>query len=187
MIRRKYAALLFDRGCPVLSIALYLCKDKEYKNLQELLLKTENIELKDPERQHFTDEEVKKLQEFEKVYGQFLLSIILTNDLEDPFHLKLANRELDLQEQDMQRASTNFNINSCYGYLITFLAFLYIFMLTWLPIPPDHIRFADTALGAVIGSALQPVLNHYLNKHQPERMYKPPDKKKDVCEEEEDE
>ena len=40
--------------------------------------------------------------------------------------------------------------------------FTYIMLMTFLPIPTDNIRFADTSLGFVLGSILSTVITYYL-------------------------
>lgn len=168
MLRHKYAALLYDRGLSVLSIALYLCKPKEYTQLQELIKKICDIDICDP-NVDFTDEQITKLKDFEKVYNQVLLGIILGNDMEDPFHVQLINREMDLKEQSAQQSSRNFNFTCWYGACLTLLGFMYLFMVTWIPIPPEHMRFADTGLGAIIGSLIQTITNYFFQLREQQK------------------
>lgn len=46
------------------------------------------------------------------------------------------------------------------------LGFLYIFLITFVPIPDQNIRFADTVLGVVIGTIISTVFQYYFGSSQ---------------------
>lgn len=190
MVKRNYAALLFNSGVSILAIALYLSKQNEYAQLRELVRTATGVDLASAELVKFSPEDIEALSKFENDYKQFLLGIILGSDLEDPFHIQ-RERELDLQEQNSNRISTNFNFTYWYGACITLFVMMYIFMVTWIPIPPGHERFADTCLGALIGSWMQTVINRFFTSQPNNNLFSklsPFNKKKkeDECEDEDD-
>ena len=41
------------------------------------------------------------------------------------------------------------------------MAFTYIFLITFLTIPADNIRFADTVLGFLLGTVIATILNFF--------------------------
>lgn len=47
------------------------------------------------------------------------------------------------------------------GAIILVVGFSYIIAITWLPIPEDNQRFADTCLGFILGSLLATVINFF--------------------------
>ena len=48
-----------------------------------------------------------------------------------------------------------------FGVILTIASLSYIAAITWIPIPPDNIRFADTSLGFVLGTLLATVINFF--------------------------
>ena len=41
------------------------------------------------------------------------------------------------------------------------MGFVYIYLITFIPIPKDNVRFADTTLGFVLGSCIGLVLSYF--------------------------
>lgn len=48
-----------------------------------------------------------------------------------------------------------------FGFAVTGAAIIYIYLITWIAIPEQNIRFADTALGFIQGSLLSPVMGFF--------------------------
>lgn len=46
------------------------------------------------------------------------------------------------------------------------LGFLYIFLVTFIPIPVQNVRFADTVLGVVIGTIITTVYQYFFGSSQ---------------------
>lgn len=44
----------------------------------------------------------------------------------------------------------------------TVYAMVYILLITYIPIPPDSIRFADTILGFLLGTIVATIINYFL-------------------------
>jgi hypothetical protein len=89
--------------------------------------------------------------EFEKLlkdYEERELSLLLA-DVKDARDMQ----KTALNQQD------NFSKRFVYYFaaVSSFLSFAYIFLITFVPIPPENQRFADTILGVVIGMVLASV------------------------------
>ena len=58
-----------------------------------------------------------------------------------------------------------------FGVAITIVSITYVFLITWLPIPEDNLRFADTALGFILGSLLSQVVNFFFGSSMQKTDY----------------
>jgi hypothetical protein len=56
-------------------------------------------------------------------------------------------------------AFSKYQSNRKIAWFLLCTSMLYIYMLTFINIPPDNVRFADTALGFVLGTILGTVVN----------------------------
>lgn len=91
---------------------------------------------------------------------------------------EVALKKLDFEEiriyladlnsaRDMQKAALSqedlFSKRFIYYYamFITFVSFVYIFMITFSPIPEGSVRFADTVLGFLLGVGLSSIINFF--------------------------
>jgi zinc transporter ZupT len=69
--------------------------------------------------------------------------------------------------RDMQKVALNqgdiFSKRFIYYFAIgiTSISFLYIFLVTFVPIPKDNVRFADTVLGFLLGIGLAQIFNFF--------------------------
>ena len=73
-----------------------------------------------------------------------------------------VNNARDMQKQALSQDDI-FSKRYVY-YLATFwsfVAFTYIFLITFLTIPADNIRFADTVLGFLLGTVIATILNFF--------------------------
>ena len=48
-----------------------------------------------------------------------------------------------------------------YASGVTFISFVYIFCITFIPLPKDNQRFADVILGFLLGSLIGSILQYY--------------------------
>lgn len=58
------------------------------------------------------------------------------------------------------------------GAILVFVSFIYIFLITWIPIPEQNIRFVDTALGFLLGTVISTIIMYFFgasatNAHLP--------------------
>jgi len=86
---------------------------------------------------------------------------------------ELNYKELELEfkntdsARDMQKAALGqddiFSKRFVYYYasFVTFISFLYIFMITFMVIPESSERFADTVLGFLLGVGLSSIINYF--------------------------
>ena len=97
-------------------------------------------------------EEVVRLQELEMQYADSLEKAYL-GDVQDARGLQKAA----LQQED------KFSKQFIYWYAtaVTILTFIYIFLITFLPIPEKSIRFADTILGFLLGVLISTITNYF--------------------------
>lgn len=163
MYRINYATVLSSRGLRTLPIAFRIAGPHEFDQLVKVIRAVTNLDLADEQvLQSLTDDDINKLDQFEKDNSTFLLGMIFSGDMEDPFHSEKAGSEAyKLQDHDNKMAENTNQFQQNYGAAISMCALLYIFMVTWIPIPPENLRFADTALGMVIGTLIQPVVTNY--------------------------
>lgn len=47
------------------------------------------------------------------------------------------------------------------GAILVFVSFLYIFLITWIPIPEQNIRFVDTSLGFLLGTVISTIIMYF--------------------------
>lgn len=157
--KRNHAAEFFAKGLNLISIALYLARPDEYQQLKKILHEVTGIDLGAKNVLDNMDEQLHQtLIDFEKDHSNLLLGIILSTELDDPFHIK-ANNELAVDKQ----ISRTYTFRYWIGAVILFVSFLYIFGVTFLPIPPVNQRLADTILGLIIGGGMQQVTNFYFS------------------------
>lgn len=67
------------------------------------------------------------------------------------------NREKILDHDSS--SSTNFQY--VIGGLLMFFALVYVVSITWVPIPSDNVRFADTTLGFMLGTVISTLINFF--------------------------
>lgn len=107
-----------------------------------------------PKVRNLTEEDVAALNRFETTYFATIMDM-LENDIVASRGLKYANKvqkELDARYVFWLSA------------FILGVGFLYIFSITWLPIPETNLRIADTITGVFIGSIIVTIINYFYNK-----------------------
>lgn len=67
------------------------------------------------------------------------------------------------QTQTIQKSSNSKSMMLVYwfGIALALAAILYMIMITWIPIPENNIRFADTSLGFILGSMLSTIIQYF--------------------------
>lgn len=95
-----------------------------------------------------TEEQLTKLHEFEDENQPWLLKQLLGAD---------DSRETKIISSSNRSAVWVY----WFGVALAMASITYVFLITWIPIPPENIRFADTALGFILGSLLATVINFF--------------------------
>lgn len=160
MYRKQYAAVLSSRGLQSIPIAFRIAGPNEFRQLITIVRESTGIDLSTQEKlDSLSNEDINKLIQFEQHNSAFLYGIIFSSDMEDPFHV--SDQEFQLKEHIEPDPDSNDTFMHWYAVMISMCALLYIFMVTWIPIPADNIRFADTVLGMVIGTLIQPIITSF--------------------------
>lgn len=104
------------------------------------------------------DEDIKKLKALDVEFGKMVVSSYdayldaSSKNLESDHKLYLdAIRSEDEQSKFLR----------WYGIILTIFAFAYIFLITFIPIPKESIRIADTCLGVIMGNCINVVINFF--------------------------
>ena len=120
--------------------------------LTTLIYQVTGIEL--PKMQTLTDKNIATLNQFETDYFVTIMDMLERDILAakgstapDP-----VRKELDVRY-----------VFWLASFIIT-IGFIYIFSITWLPIPDANVRIADTITGVFIGTIIVTVINHFFSK-----------------------
>lgn len=150
--------------------------NKIYTDLQNRY----KIDLTDAAKVEQLDEsQYKKIKQYEQENVEFLISSIINEYPESAQYLRNMATGQDTVQDPLGR------FQKWFGALVTIIAFIYLFLITLYPIPPQNVRYADTILGVVIGQILGIVLSYMfrskydfnLNYGRPKRNRPPSDKK----------
>ena len=157
-------SMLADKGLDLLSSAIDGGADKAKEFIEDKtgIKLDKGIEL--------TPEEVVKLKEIETTYALELQRLALENKKEDnrntESYITAQVNEL-ANARDMQKAALNqddvFSKRYIY-YLATFwsiVSIVYIVCITFIEIPKENIRFADTTLGFLLGTIIATIIGYF--------------------------
>ena len=139
-------SMLANKGMNILSNAIDGGADK----VIDMVAEKTGIELSADKE--LSTEELVKLQEFERVHESELLK----------YHTENTKSARDMQKTALAQEDV-FSKRYVY-YLATFwsaVAVIYIFMITFMNIPADNIRFADTVLGFLLGTIVATIINFF--------------------------
>ena len=120
--------------------------------LTTLIYNETGLEL--PKLRNLTEADIDTLNRFETTYFATIMDM-LENDIVAARGMKNTNKvqkELDARYVFWLSA------------FILGVGFLYIFSITWLPIPETNLRIADTITGVFIGSIIVTIINYFYNK-----------------------
>ncbi len=144
----------------LLALAFTWATPEETAILLNYIKQATNLDLTDPVVIHNLDDaQVDKLQKFETSHKSFLLAIIF------------RQHDAELQEQDkvvFKRRSLGFI--RIFGSILIFFALIYIAAITWIPIPADNVRFADTCLGFLLGTVVSTIINFFFGSSMSRRL-----------------
>lgn len=163
-ILASLVGILADKGLNLISSAIDGGADKAKEFIEE---KT-GISLDKPDK--LSSEDITRLKELEISYETELKQLALENKKEDNRHLEALTAS-DVQAtknaQDMQIVALTqddrFSKRFVY-YLATFWSIvgaLYIFLITFAPIPEANQRFADTTLGFLLGTIVATIIGYF--------------------------
>lgn len=117
----------------------------------------------DVSKASLSDEDITKLKEYELTHAIQLEQIKLENN-----KLDLALEEMFLKDKQGARVMQGIALNQddifskrfiyYYATFLSMLTFAYVFIITFMDIPDNNVRFADTTLGFLLGSILSPIV-----------------------------
>ena len=110
-----------------------------------------------------TPEQVKKLQQFEAEHADLINEMVLYSSKDNDVNGISETKHVTAEN------STNMKIVYIAGAVFVLLAFVYVFTITWFPIPSDNLRLADTALGFIMGSICAPIINRFFGTNFPKQ------------------
>lgn len=160
------AGILASKGLKLLSAAISRSAGVDNDQLKGDIESIMGIDISDPNvLENMTEEQILGLKDFESTHTDMLLDIITTQmeTQENQLHLENTKSAREMQIAALQSGRSDTSINFIYwfgGVLVTF-ALIYIFLITWIPIPEANIRFADTSLGFILGTLLSTVINFF--------------------------
>jgi Fe2+ transport system protein B len=106
---------------------------------------------------HLSADEIVKLKNFEREYEKELLDVIL----QDRANARKM-QEVALQQDDLFSKRFVYYLASFWSIVAT----LYIACITFMTIPVDNIRFADTVLGFVLGTVIATVIGFFFGSSE---------------------
>lgn len=107
---------------------------------------------------NLSEEQITSLKNFEVNNADFLLN--LTRSITNIENASDA-RKMQIAALIQNRSSLSVNFVYIFGGALVALAMVYIFLITWLPIPESSIRFADTILGFFLGTLMSTIINFF--------------------------
>jgi len=150
------------------------------KKGKEFIEEKTGIKLNDTD--DLSEEQLIQLKQFEMEHEEELLRIGIEHE-EELIRLELEEKKLDVEKQknflidvqdarNMQKESLkqtdSFAKRFIYYYAsaMSLLAFGFIISITFIPIPPPNIRFADTALGFCLATVMASIINFFYGSSQ---------------------
>lgn len=121
--------------------------------VKEGIKKVTGIDL--DKKKELTPEEIAKIRECE-----IKLRELDFKELE--IHMEDRDSARDMQKEALKQ-NDEFSKRFVYYYaiFITFVSFVYIFLITFMDIPEENRRFADTVLGFLLGVGLSSIINFF--------------------------
>ena len=102
------------------------------------------------------------LMEFQTNYQEFILEIL---------DEKKATQDIYLQQKIIKASRKSlWMFRQILGSLLIAISIVYIIALTWLPVPPDNQRFADTSLGFILATVISTIINFFFGNSENTRL-----------------
>lgn len=135
----------------LLSIAISHSTPVDAQRLINDIVQSTQIDLRDPRiTSVMTPEHISKLKTFEYNHRTQLLAMI-----QESFSKQA------LQSNRISSSSKASVFRRILASALIGVSLLYVCAITWIPIPTDNIRFADTILGFLLGTVISTVVNFY--------------------------
>ena len=158
-------SLFAGKGLNLLARTVDSATDKGVEKITEFIKDKTGLDV--TAKADLTSEEIQKLRELEMQYDRELKEIAL-----EYYRLDLQDRASarDMQVKALMQDDV-FSKRFLYYYaaISTLISFVYIFLITFVEIPEDSLRFADTILGVVIGTILSTITQFFFGSSQGSR------------------
>lgn len=102
------------------------------------------------------------LTEFQTSYQEFILELI--DEKKKTQHEYLQDKILKANRRSLLM------FRQILGSLLIAISIIYIIALTWLPVPPDNQRFADTSLGFILATVISTIINFFFGNSENTRL-----------------
>ena len=102
------------------------------------------------------------LTEFQTNYQEFILEIL--DEKKKTQHEYLQDKILKASRRSL------WMFRQILGSLLIAISIIYIIALTWLPVPPDNQRFADTSLGFILATVISTIINFFFGNSENTRL-----------------
>lgn len=104
----------------------------------------------------------KELAEFQTNYQEFILETLSSKRHLSPETLsELIQREKHTSLMFFRQIT---------GSILIAISLLYVIALTWLPVPANNVRFADTSLGFLLGTVIATVINFFFGNSETSKL-----------------
>jgi hypothetical protein len=149
--RLSIADGLIANDLNLLACTLKSCSEQEARNLVDDVFRYAALDISTRDKiAQMTETDIDRLQRYETEHRGTLFDIIL------------KCYETDSITARQHRASDrNSSFRRYFGSVLVFFAACYIVFITWMPIPENNIRFADTILGFLLGTVITTVINFF--------------------------
>ena len=149
--------MLAEKGLSLLSDTVSSVTDKGVDKLKEFVEEKVGIDITSKEQvQKLTPEQIEKLKRLEFEEKKFFEEIkfrYYQESLKDRADARSMQKEALKQDDKFSKRFIYY-----YAGFITIITFIYIYLITFLTIPKENIRFADTVLGFLLGQGLSVIL-----------------------------
>lgn len=156
---RNISKYLRTKGLINIPIMLEFIDNKKMDIFLNSIKNETGIDLTNETVATLTDDEVNKLKSFELNKLGFYLETILK---EKNIEIDEKDRQLDVEiSSNNNKTKIGMVYLFWYGVIITIFSFVYIAIVTFIPIPPENVRVVDTTIGILLGSVFSTVVNFF--------------------------
>jgi hypothetical protein len=147
---QNISTFLQSKGTNTLALAYSKANSNQRERINVLLKAECNINLELTELSTVTDVDVKDLLVFESNHGDMLNEIIIS-----------AEEAIAMEKTTTSVSNAITNKVFYFGVALTAVTLVYLFCITWIAIPENNQRFADTILGFLMGTVLSTVITYF--------------------------
>lgn len=167
MILSSILGMLASKGVGLLADVLGGAADKGVDLIKEKVMDVTGIDITNEKQvANLSPEQVMELKRFEQENKHFLIDAKLRDK---QMHLADVQDARDMQKTAIKKGDAfDRRFTPVLGASIIFVCLAYAAAITFIPIPPENIRFADTTLGFALATGIATILNFFFGTSQKE-------------------